>query len=229
MTFGQLRTSANVVPVLSAGWARLHSAWCAHWTTLQQFTCGVDAPELYTERSFVGQWATAMTAAFPQTGLAIVERPVEKSTPSGRGFLDLWLAIRADGDAFDYAIEAKPLVITNLNAVKAAVTSFDIASAELSALRTLTTTQICKYSTGAALGLVCRHTRYRPWIAAELNSFEDAMWNEVERLLSQSTTVTEAVLATCSFSPGDFSPWKSRVPYGAFGLFLVGDRSAKPG
>jgi len=223
MPTGQVFFSTNIGSPLTSRWERIHRKWCQKWEALRVFTLGVDAPGLYTERSLVGMWGTAMAAAYPRGGLAVAERPVTKQNLSGNGLLDLWMAIHEQPYVFDYAVEAKPYNVCALNANKAALKLFSVAMKELVA--TQQTKGIARYDAGAAVGIVEPRTQSPMPKRSTLDKFVDDVWV----LLQQHATGHIAggghlVFATHRIPKG-FSPWKGRTAMAAYTLFLIRDSS----
>jgi hypothetical protein len=220
MPMGQIFFSSNMSAPLTSRWKRIHRKWCQKWGTLRVFTCEVEAPGLYTERSLVGMWGTAMAAAYPRGGLAVAERPVnKKQNLSGRGLLDLWLAIHEQPYVFDLAVEAKPYNVCALNAKNAALKLFSVAMGELVA--TQQTKVITWHNAGAAVGIVKLRTQSPMPKRSTLDKFVDDVWV----LLQQHATGHIAGGGHLVFGtyriPKGFCPWKGRTAVAAYTLFLI--------
>jgi hypothetical protein len=200
-------------------WTAVHSMWCRQWTTLRTFSCGIDAPELYTERSLISMWSTALAAACPGDGLAPADRPVSRQTASGNGLLDLWLAIRESSAEFDYGVEAKPYGDCVLKPKKAVGGMFGVAMAELAEAHQAS--GIARYDAGAAVGIISRHKRYHRPNSSELNQFVDDAWVNLQQLSAgQWRNGLDMVFGTCDLDTG-FSNWDGRIPLAAYALFVA--------
>lgn len=220
MPMGQIFFSSNMGSPLTLRWGRIHRKWCQKWETLRVFTCGLDVPGLFTERSLVGMWGTAIAAAYPRVGLAVVERPVtKKKNVSENGLLDLWMAIHEQSYVFDLAVEAKPYNIGALNAKKAAANLFSAAMGELAA--TQKTRSIALNNAGAVVGIVELRTQSSMSKRSTLDNFIDDVWV----LLLQHATGHIAGGGNLVFAthriPAGFSQWKGRTALAAYTLFLI--------
>lgn len=225
MPLGTLRTTSGVPQALVTAWFGVHGAWSAHFDNVQKCTLGVDAPELWSERTFVALWASAINASYPAAGAALVERPVPKpANKSGSGLLDLWMSIDGLTPPFDYAVEAKPLHVHGLNAQASAAAIFDLAKQELAACRSVGGGGFCCVHAGLSAGIIGMSTSLGTPSAQQLNAFEQDLWNALQALVTaQANPNLEAVLVSKAFVPGAFNPWQGHAPFGAYAFLLCED------
>jgi len=178
---------------------------------------------LFTERTHLSLWASAVGRAHVDGGLGIVERTVDKDTnDTEQGLLDLWMTIEEQEYEFDYAVEAKPHMIRTLVAGNQAAKVVGLAVQELSDAVNNNMGGIGRFLAGAVVGVMTRPKKSGYPAPQKANAFEAQLWAEIQsELAAGATNFHHVVFCSAFLAEHAFSKWEERVPYAGYGLFLA--------
>lgn len=201
-------------------WEEIYEQWCHELGALSRMTHGLDDPKLISERGHVALWASSIVGCYPQRGVGLVERKVDRKADENskviKGLMDLWLALDDNHNCpgFDYRIEAKCKRLSCNRYSNARTESvFKHCMIEQESAKRV------KISSGFSSGAVFGTFYAKVGASIDRGQYEESMWSHFVEL--NKIHGFSVLFVTRWFNAGTFVPVKEEETLGVYGLFLI--------